>query len=400
MRESGSYETYFENVGSVFGNEVVIASPSNNSYESTLSSGPKLLFVQDNPSKFPKRVEEVIQKLREYGYINKLAVANILGQIEAESQFNPSAVEGSYSAKRLYELWGKEQEGNTILFNSEQEADELVKQGKEAVYNRIYGHNKNKLGNKENGDGYRFRGRGYLQLTGRANYEAIGRLLLRETAGSVDLVNNPDLAARPEVAVEIVPLYLQMKKIYPNNSTVLEDVEALTKKIGPADKSLEKRVAASKRFYRFLSLRISPGDVILFRREDKNLPLIWYGNTRGAIESVNAKKEKVRMRVSLFFSDNFAGKRSKASEVFSSITEINTFPPRFTPMMIERYAGSSREIKYGTLKWGSPFGKIPKSKGFLETNIGSLDDLVPVYKGFYLRVFNVESERFLLLRRR
>ena len=54
-----------------------------------------------------------------------------------------------------------------------------------------------RLGNTQPGDGFRFRGRGYVQITGRANYERIGRLL------GVDLIGNPEQALDPEIAYRI-----------------------------------------------------------------------------------------------------------------------------------------------------------------------------------------------------
>jgi hypothetical protein len=54
------------------------------------------------------------------------------------------------------------------------------------------------LGNTLAGDGYKFRGRGYVQLTGRANYAKAGRKL------GIDLVANPDAALLPEVAARIL----------------------------------------------------------------------------------------------------------------------------------------------------------------------------------------------------
>lgn len=54
------------------------------------------------------------------------------------------------------------------------------------------------LGNILPGDGYKFRGRGYVQLTGRRNYE-----LAKKKTG-FDLVNKPDMALEPEVAVAIL----------------------------------------------------------------------------------------------------------------------------------------------------------------------------------------------------
>ncbi len=53
------------------------------------------------------------------------------------------------------------------------------------------------LGNTQKGDGFLYRGRGYVQITGRELYQHVGQLL------GVDLLNNPDLALDPEVAYRI-----------------------------------------------------------------------------------------------------------------------------------------------------------------------------------------------------
>ncbi|HEX8350341.1 MAG TPA: glycoside hydrolase family 19 protein [Hymenobacter sp.] len=56
------------------------------------------------------------------------------------------------------------------------------------------------LGNVEKGDGLRYKGRGYVQLTGRANYRQFGRRL------SLGLEQNPDLALDPVVSYRIASL--------------------------------------------------------------------------------------------------------------------------------------------------------------------------------------------------
>jgi predicted chitinase len=62
------------------------------------------------------------------------------------------------------------------------------------------------LGNTQVGDGEKFKGRGYIQLTGRANYEKAGKDL------GLDLVNNPELAANPQIAEKIALWYWQGRK--------------------------------------------------------------------------------------------------------------------------------------------------------------------------------------------
>ncbi len=58
------------------------------------------------------------------------------------------------------------------------------------------------LGNRGPYDGWRYRGRGFVQLTGRANYEAMGRRL------GVDLLEEPDRALEPELAARILAHFL------------------------------------------------------------------------------------------------------------------------------------------------------------------------------------------------
>ena len=61
------------------------------------------------------------------------------------------------------------------------------------------------LGNTQTGDGKRFKGRGPIQITGRANYQRFGNLL------GVDLVTTPEQAALPDLAFRIAGLYWSKK---------------------------------------------------------------------------------------------------------------------------------------------------------------------------------------------
>jgi predicted chitinase len=63
------------------------------------------------------------------------------------------------------------------------------------------------LGNTQAGDGARFHGRGFIQLTGRANYRNYGRKL------GVPLEDQPELALEPEVAAKLLASYFADRKI-------------------------------------------------------------------------------------------------------------------------------------------------------------------------------------------
>jgi len=73
--------------------------------------------------------------------------------------------------------------------------------GDTAYFTRMYEGRKD-LGNLRQGDGARYHGRGYIQLTGRANYKSYGAKL------GVPLEKNPDLALQPEVAAQVLVSYI------------------------------------------------------------------------------------------------------------------------------------------------------------------------------------------------
>ena len=78
--------------------------------------------------------------------------------------------------------------------------------GDNAYFTRMYEGRKD-LGNTQAGDGAKYHGRGFIQLTGRANYQYYGNAL------GVDLVNNPNLALDPKIAARILALYFKNRGI-------------------------------------------------------------------------------------------------------------------------------------------------------------------------------------------
>ncbi len=97
------------------------------------------------------------------------------------------------------------------------------------------------LGNTEPGDGVRYKGRGLIQITGRANYAACGRAL------GVDLVVEPQRLEEPELAARSAGWFWQTRKL--NDLADAGDFVKLTRRInggvnGLADR--EKHHAAAR----------------------------------------------------------------------------------------------------------------------------------------------------------
>lgn len=101
----------------------------------------------------------------------------------------------------------------------------------------------NELGNKKIGDGARYKGRGYIQLTGRYNYKMAGKAL------GLPLEQKPELAEKPEVAAKIA-VWFWKQRVQPN-VTNFNDVTAVTKPINSGLRGLEDRKEAFVDFKKF-----------------------------------------------------------------------------------------------------------------------------------------------------
>jgi putative chitinase len=95
------------------------------------------------------------------------------------------------------------------------------------------------LGNTQKGDGPRYKGRGLLQLTGRANYADYGKAM------GVDLVDNPTLAAQPSLSLKIACEYWKRHNI--NADCERDDVQAVTRKVNGGLNGLSDRIAFTQK---------------------------------------------------------------------------------------------------------------------------------------------------------
>lgn len=100
------------------------------------------------------------------------------------------------------------------------------------------------------GDGYRFSGRGYIQITWRENYEKIGRLI------GLDLVANPALAESPDHALEVACGFWTFKKL--NAIADTGDFTAVTRVINARLVGLDDRRAWLDKVVRVMALPAKP----------------------------------------------------------------------------------------------------------------------------------------------
>ncbi len=89
------------------------------------------------------------------------------------------------------------------------------------------------LGNTQPGDGKRYKGRGPIQLTGRANYKKYGDLL------GLDLISNPTIAATKEVGFRIAGQFWQLNGLNPLADQ--QDIKQITKRINGGYNGLDDR---------------------------------------------------------------------------------------------------------------------------------------------------------------
>ena len=129
-------------------------------------------------------------------------------------------------------------------FNGLADAAQYLRQP-EKLANRVYA---NRLGNGDepSGDGWRFRGRGLFQLTGRANYMAAGDGL------GTDYKANPDLVAEPPDAAFTAAWYWAVGNL--NAMADVGQIDVITRRInGPAMLGADERRALYQRFLQVLA---------------------------------------------------------------------------------------------------------------------------------------------------
>jgi len=182
------------------------------------------------------------------GITDPKELANFMGQMQVESGGFARMSEGlGYSGSRLLEVFPGRNGMNTLA-----EANKIAAGGPEAIANEIYGGawGKKNLGNTEPGDGWTFHGRGYVQLTGRAGYEKMGKEL------GLDLVHHPELAEDKDVAAKIAIQYWKDRVQANGHQT---NVDAACKDINGGHNGLDARRNAAEAWQGAIEKGYKPG---------------------------------------------------------------------------------------------------------------------------------------------
>jgi putative chitinase len=151
--------------------------------------------------------------------------ASFIGQCSHEcGNFKILEENLNYRAEALQKLWAKR-------FDSAKA--QMCARNPKLIANTVYS---SRMGNRDeaSGDGYRFRGRGCIQLTGHANYYHAGQAL------GVDFVMEPDLVATPMYAALTAGWFWNTQKL--NQFADVRDYKTMTKKINGGYIGLDDRI--------------------------------------------------------------------------------------------------------------------------------------------------------------
>lgn len=156
------------------------------------------------------------------------SLPEFLAQVAVESGRLRRLQEGLFYSdpKRLVEVWPRR------FLTVEQAAQYVGKP--EKLANFVYA---DRMGNSEPGDGWKYRGRGLIQLTGRASYAAY------QAAANVSCIDAPDLLLDPVIAADSAAWFWSSK----NCDDVAHDLVALTKRINGGTTGLAERIALTNK---------------------------------------------------------------------------------------------------------------------------------------------------------
>lgn len=185
--------------------------------------------------------KKTLLKLKEVLQINtNEGLANFVGQTAHETgNFSLDTENLNYSAKGLLSTFKK-------YFPTEESTVGYAKQP-EKIANKVYA---NRMGNddEKSGDGFKYRGRGALQLTCKNNYRLFAKYVDDE-----DVVRYPELV-NSKYFFESAKYFFDNNKLWKLTATIDDkSITALSKKINGGTNGLDDRIAKTLKFYQMIS---------------------------------------------------------------------------------------------------------------------------------------------------
>lgn len=176
--------------------------------------------------------------IEKFGCTSPLRLAHFLAQCAHESGGFKTVTENlNYSAEGLKKIFPKYFPGNL---------NESYARKPEKIANRVYG---GRMGNgpEESGDGWKFRGRGYIQLTSRSNYVEFDKLV------PDDIIENPELVAIKYPLVSAA-FFFNKNGLWKICDKGADDatVTAVTKSVNGAHIGLPDRIKHFKKYWALL----------------------------------------------------------------------------------------------------------------------------------------------------
>lgn len=208
-------------------------------------------------TKIPANVlPSLTDAMTKFGINDVLQASHFLSQIMHESGNFKFVTEGlNYSSDGLANTFPsryglKDDKGAYVKANNRIVANPLAKtieRKPEAIANNLYA---SRMGNgdEKSGEGYKFRGRGYIQLTGKENYTAFGKSI------NEDLTINPDLVATPKYASLSAAWFFSKNGInqIADKGATTAVITEVTKKINGGNKGLDERIKNFNEIYQLL----------------------------------------------------------------------------------------------------------------------------------------------------
>jgi putative chitinase len=174
-----------------------------------------------------------------YYKLTPVRAAHFFAQTSHETgEFKVFSENLNYSSKGLQNIFGKYFPGTL---------NESYARNPEKIASRVYASRMGN-GNEASGDGWKFRGRGALQLTGKDNYAAFAKYLNKP-----EIMTNPDLVATT-YSFESAMFFFDKNKLWDICNKGINDaaILALTKRINGGTHGLSDRSKKTKKYYNLI----------------------------------------------------------------------------------------------------------------------------------------------------